>query len=228
MGEEREYAGGTTGVPPSEKGSAVYARSTTISTDPSQVDEGIAFVRDEVLPAITAMQGCRGLSMLVDRGSGRCITTTSWDSEEALQASAETARPLRERAVELLGGEATVEIWEIASMHRAHHTGAGTCVRAAWSRVPTPQVENALDFYKYRLLPQIEELDGFVSASLMIDKAAGRAVTSVAFESREAMEGTRDQADYLRAASTNEANVEFLDVCEFELAIAHLHVPELV
>jgi len=48
---------------------------------------------------------------------------------------------------------------------------------------------------------------------------------TVAFESRGAMERTRDKADYLRATSTNEANVEFLDVAEFELAFAHLHMP---
>jgi hypothetical protein len=62
----------------------------------------------------------------------------------------------------------------------------------------------------------------------MLDRPSGRSVLSVAYESREAMERTRDEADYLRARSTQEANVEFLDVGEFELAIAHLHVPEMV
>lgn len=207
----------------------MYARSTTIITEPSRVDDGVAFVRDEVLPAITSMQGCCGLSMIVDREAGRCITTTSWESEEAMQESAERVRPLRERAAERMGGGTpVVEEWEFASMHRAHHAEDGTCVRVAWSRVPVPQVEGALDFYKYRLLPEIEQLEGFVSASLLVDRATGRGVTSVAFENRGAMERTRDQADYLRAASTNEANVEFLDVAEFDLVIAHLHVPELV
>lgn len=207
----------------------MYARSTTIITEPSRLEEGIAFVRDEVLPAIKDMPGCCGLSMIVDRESGRCITTTSWKSEEDMRASAEAVRPLRERAAALMGTAApVVEEWEIASMHRAHHSEDGTCVRAAWSRVPMPQVEGALDFYKYRMLPEIEQLEGFVSASLLVDRATGRGVTSVAFESHGAMERTRDQADYLRAASTNEANVEFLDVAEFELVLAHLHVPELV
>ena len=211
------------------EGIAVYARSTTIITEPTAVDRGIAYVRDEVVPAIQAMPGCIGFSVLADRAAGRCITTTSWESEEAMRASADRVIPLRTRAAEIMGGSPPlVELWEIASMHRAHHTEPGTCVRAAWSRVPVPKVETALDFYKIRLLPQIEQLDGFVSASLMVDRSTGHAVTSVAFESREAMEGTRDQADYLRAASTNEASVEFLDVAEFELVLAHLHVPELV
>lgn len=207
----------------------MYARTSTMTATPSSIDDGIAYVRDEVLPAIQRMEGCLGLSLVVDRETGRCISTTSWETEETLAASRTMVLPLRDRAVELLGATApTVEEWEIASMHRLHDTRLGTCVRTAWSRVPHAHVEQALDFYKSTLLPQIEKLDGFVSASLMVDRASGRGVTSVAFESREAMERTREQADYLREASTQEANVETLDVAEFELLLAHLHVPELV
>ena len=207
----------------------MYARSTTIIAAPSAVDEGIAFVRDEVWPTIREMEGCLGLSMLIDREAGRSITTSSWASEEALRNSAGAVLPVRERAVQLMGTQPpAVSEWEIASMHRAHAANPGTWVRTAWSSVSPAQVERALDFYRHALLPEIERLDGFASASLFVDRASGRGVTSVAFDSREAMERTRDQADYLRGTSTNEANVEFLDVAEFELAFAHLHVPELV
>ena len=207
----------------------MYARTTAITAAPSALDAGLAYVRDEVWPAVQRMQGCLGMSMIIDRETGRGITTTSWDTEEALHASRDMVTPLRSRAAELMSAAPpTVEEWEIASMHRTHATHPGTCVRAAWSRVPPNQVDRALGFYKDVLLPQFEGLDGFISASLLIDRAKGRAVTSVAYDSRAAMEATRDHADYLRARSTQEASVEFLDVGEFDLVMAHLHVPELV
>jgi hypothetical protein len=207
----------------------MYARSTTVIGDPSRIDDGIAFVRDELWPAIRDMDGCRGISLLVDRLSGRCIATTSWETEDALAASRRPVLPLRDRGVATFGAKPpVVEEWEIASMHRLHPTEPGTCVRVGWSRVPHTHVDRALEFYRSTLMPQIEQLEGFDSASLMIDRATGRGVTSVAFESRAAMERTRDQADYLRESSTQEANVETLDVAEFDLAFAHLHVPELV
>ena len=208
----------------------MYARSTRIHAMPEAADKGIEFVRDQVWPMVKGMDGCLGMSMIVDRESGLGITTTSWATAEALAASRGPVAPLRDRATEILDTQHLPEVaeWEIASMHRAHHSEPGTCVRAAWSRVDPSAVEGALEFYKFALLPQIEQLDGFVSASLMVDRATGRGVTSVAFESSGAMAATREQADYLRARSTQEANVEFLDVGEFELVFAHLHVPELV
>lgn len=207
----------------------MYARSTTIMADPSTAEQGIAMVRDQVWPAVREMGGCLGLSLLVDRESGRSILTTSWESEEAMRASADLVRGMRQQSVDLVGGaEPLVEEWEIVSMHRAHHTQPGTWVRTAWSRVPGEYVDRALDFYRTELLPHIEQLEGFTSASLMVDRASGRGVLSVAYETHEALERTRDEADYLRAKSSNEANVETLDVAEFELAVAHLHLPELV
>lgn len=208
----------------------MYARSTTIMADPSQAETGIAFVRDQVWPMVRDMDGCVGLSLLVDRETGRSITTTSWESEAALRASAPMVRGVRDEGSRITGGaaEPVVEEWEIASMHRAHPTGPGACVRAAWSRVPLAHVEHALAYYRDHLLPHMEHLDGFAGASLMVDRGTGRSVLSVAYDDRGALERTRDEADYLRTRSTQEANVEFLDVAEFELAVAHLHVPELV
>ena len=71
----------------------MYARTTTIQANPANIDDGIAQVRDQVIPAVTAMDGCVGMSLLVDRETGRCIATTSWATEAALQGSADRVRP---------------------------------------------------------------------------------------------------------------------------------------
>ena len=95
----------------------MYARSTTIQGQPSSIDAGIAHTRDSAMPALEGIDGCVGLSLLVDRTSGRCIVTTSWESEEAMRASEESIRPIRDRAAELLGGSRQVEEWEIGGLH---------------------------------------------------------------------------------------------------------------
>ena len=82
----------------------MYARSITIMGDPERLDEGIAYVRDEVMPTITALDGCVGLSMLVDRGNGQCIVTSSWETQEAMRASDVHLAPMRRRGGEIMGG----------------------------------------------------------------------------------------------------------------------------
>jgi heme-degrading monooxygenase HmoA len=205
----------------------VYARSTTIQAQPASIDAGIAHVRDEVMPALDAVDGCVGLSLLVDRESGRCIATSAWQSEEAMRASEDRVRPVRDRAAQSFGGTAEVEEWEIAFLHRDHRSGDGACVRATWLRVRPGQRDRAVEFYKESVLPDMENLEGFCSASVMINRASGRAVSSATFDSREAMDRNSERARSLRAARLRDLGADQLDVGEFELAVAHLRVPEL-
>ena len=206
----------------------MYARSTTIQAQPSSIDDGIAHVRDEVMPALHDMAGCIGVSLLVDRQSGRCIATSAWETEEAMRDSRDQVTPIRDRAAEMFGGTANVEQWEIATLHRDHHSPDGAGVLATWVRVPPDQVDQGIEYYKSSVLPRLENLDGFCSASLLVDRASGRAVSSTTFDSVDAMERNRDQITALKATSMPEARAEELDECAFELALAHLRVPELV
>src|ERR1700722_3697414 len=199
----------------------MYARSTTIQGQPSSIDAGIAHMRDSAMPALEGIDGCVGSSLLVDRTSGRCIVTTSWESEEAMRA-------IRDRAADLLGGSRQVEEWEIAAMHREHRASEGACVRATWVKVNPDQIDRGIDFYKTTILPALEKLDGFCSGSLLVDRASGRGVASATFDSVEAMERNKDQLDKIRATGSQEADAEVLDECDFELAVAHLRGPGMV
>jgi len=206
----------------------VHARSTTIRGRPESVDDSIAFCRDEVLPMCREMPGCVGLSMIVDRASGRCIVTTSWDSIESLRATTNQVQPIRQRVAEMLGGTPEVAEWEIAVMHRDHRATGGACARVTWLKGERAAMDRAADVFKLALMPEMETFDGFCGVSLLINREAGLAVSSVAFDNRGAMEGTREQAERLRMRGSAEARLQITEVAEFELALAHLDVPELV
>jgi quinol monooxygenase YgiN len=206
----------------------MYARSTTIQAQPTSIDDGIAHVRDTVMPALQAIDGCVGLSLMVDRKSGRCIVTSSWESEETMRDSAQTLRGIRDRAAELFGGRPQIQEWEIAVMHREHRLGDGACARADWVKVNPDQLDGGIEFYKATILPALEALDGFCSASLLVDRASGRGVAVASFDSAEALKGNRDQLAGIKASGSREARADVFDECDFELAIAHLRVPEMV
>lgn len=204
----------------------MFARSTTISGDPASIDAGIAYLQGR-FDAITAMDGCIGLSMMVDRDSGMSISTTSWRTAEDMESSMAGITPMRDELARAMGGEPVVEEWEVEMMHRDHMTHAGSCCRVTWLRTGHADAARALEVYRSSVLPALDELPGFCSASLMANKEAGRACSTVSFDSLEAMEQSREQAWTIRDAGLREAGVDEIDAAEFELVMAHLRVPEM-
>ncbi len=206
----------------------MYARSTTITGPSDSIDSGAAMFRDDVMPAVMQMDGCIGASLMVDRQAGRGIATTAWESLEAMRASAEQVKPLRERTTERMGGTAQVEEWEIGALHREHPTGSGACARVTWMQLEGGSMDRALEVFRSDLLPALDEIEGFCSASLMMDRTTGRVVITASYRDREALENSRERAMQLRDTGADDAGARITDVCEFELVVANLRVPETV
>ena len=204
------------------------ARSTTVRGRRESVDDGIAYVRDTVMPAVQQMDGCIGLSMLADRMSGRCIVTTAWADAEALRGSAAGVAPLRQRAAEIMGGQVSVNEWEIAVLHRMHESGDGACTRVIWSRGDPARMDRVIDAFRMSMIARIEELPGFCSLSVMVDRANGRLATAVNYDDREQMNRAQEQGMALRHQFNSQMGLEATEVAEFDLAVAHLRVPETV
>jgi hypothetical protein len=174
------------------------------------------------------MAGCIGVSMLVNHTSGRCILTSAWRDAAAMRAGEAEVRPILNGVAEILGGRPEDEEWEIAIMDRDHCAGPEAWVRATWVHIDPGYVDQAVADYRLVLLPQVRDFDGFCSVSLMIDRESGYAVSSVAFDRYEAMLRNRNLAAVVRERGAREIRAEIIEVAEFELAVAHLRVPELV
>ena len=206
----------------------MYARSTIIMGDPGRLDDGIAYVRDDVMPTITTMDGCVGLSMLVDRDTGQCIVTSSWDTEDTMKASNLHLAPMRMRGGQIMGGPPEVDEWEVAVMHRDHPAPSGSCCRVTWMRLNHGDIDRGIELYRTAMLPEMESIAGFCSASLLVNRAAGRACNTTTYDSREALDASRERSWTIRDAGIREAGVDVLDVVECDLVLAHLRLPELV
>ena len=206
----------------------MYARSTTLRGDPKRVDEGIALVREEIMPAVQAMDGCVGLSLLVDRKTGTSIVTSAWDSEEAMRATERSVQPLRKRGAEVMSAKPEVRTWEIAVMHREMSAPDGACASVTWTRGDTQDIERNLAAFRDQIMPMLSELDGFCSVSLFIDRDEGRAATATVFRDRSALERARENLQNIRAGAVERLGLQLDDVAEFDVAYAHLRVPETV
>jgi heme-degrading monooxygenase HmoA len=85
----------------------VFARVSTYQGDPAQIDQGLDYARENILPRVKQVDGFEGVYYLVDRQSGKALTITLWKSEEALRASEEEANRLRSESAE--SASATIE-----------------------------------------------------------------------------------------------------------------------
>lgn len=199
----------------------MHARSTTFHGMPGNIEAGITFVKTEVAPMLDQIDGCRGLSVLVDRESGDCIVTSSWEDEEAMRAGDAQLRPMRDRGRNILGGSLQVDEWEIAVMHRTQHA---ECCRVSWLQ---GDLDALIETFRVGILPELDQTAGFCGASLFVNPETGLGCATTAWASRAAMEASRTAADDMRNRAASESGGVIVDVHEFELAYAHLHIPEM-
>ncbi|MGY1690398.1 hypothetical protein [Geodermatophilus sp. SYSU D01105] len=207
----------------------MYARSTSIRGNPDTISDGVTYLRDEVLPRVSQTEGCVGLSVLADHDGGRCVVATAWADERAMRATADEDRTVQERLLQVLGGShADVAQWEIAILHRDRPSGDGAGAQVTWARIPNNHVDDLLEAYRSNLMPKLQELPGFCSLSMLVDRKQGRTVSVTSFESREALGLVRRHARSLREQFARAMGAKIVDVAEMDLAIAHLRVPETV
>ena len=92
----------------------MFARATVVEAAPTEAERGIEVVTREVFPEARKLDGFQGIFGAVDRESGKMLTFTLWESEEAMRASEEAANQLRGRATEQLAqAKTTVERYEV-------------------------------------------------------------------------------------------------------------------
>jgi hypothetical protein len=143
-----------------------------------------------------------------------------------MAASGEQLRALRARFAEILRGPLELQSWEIAVLHRLHEAPDGACTRVTWTRTDPERVEQVLDAYRMSLLPRLEEMDGFCSASLLVDRREGRGAGSITYADRDSLQRSRTDATAVREEFAAAMGSRILEVAEFDLVLAHLRVPE--
>ena len=92
----------------------MFARMSTLEGPPDQVDEGLRYVREQVLPLIQQQDGFKGFIALGDRASGKVIGVSFWESKQAMLASEEAGDRTRSDSAQAVGGTVVgVERYEV-------------------------------------------------------------------------------------------------------------------
>ena len=81
----------------------MYARTSTWIGTQDALDKWADLVATTVAPMVAELPGNRNAYFLLDRASGRALTVTLWDTEEAALASDATADQSRDRTAAATG-----------------------------------------------------------------------------------------------------------------------------
>lgn len=92
----------------------MHARVNTLQMDPGKIDDAVAALEGGGLDQIKQNEGFKGMSILADRGSGKSLAISFWESQEALEASEAGVQEARREAAEAGGAaEPEIEIFEV-------------------------------------------------------------------------------------------------------------------
>jgi heme-degrading monooxygenase HmoA len=206
----------------------MFARTMTLTARQPGIDRGLRYLQDEVMPALQAIDGFVGVSALVDHATGRCILTSSWQSRQAMQAGEAESRPIRDRCIAAFDGEnSLVDEWEVALMHRVHSSEDAACAQVSWTEGDPNTMSDAIDAFRAAVI-DLEQLPGFASASLLVDRTGGRAVSTIAYDSAEALAKARARSSEIRTQIADSTGTYVIEIAEFELSVSQLRLPELV
>jgi heme-degrading monooxygenase HmoA len=94
----------------------MHARITRLQAPAGNLEDGIALVNAEVIPAVKGLEGFAGAYFLGDRETGRLLSVVLWDSEEHMRKSEEAAERIRgDAASKTQGMIESVERYEVVA-----------------------------------------------------------------------------------------------------------------
>ena len=197
----------------------MHVRISTV-TGASDIEGGIAFLRDQVVPQLREQKGFRGLSASGDRANGVVSVLSVWDSEADLDASESAADKARSDAVRLMGGDVTVERYEQTHWETAGSPpAAGAKLHIRSIKVDPATIDENLAFFRDTVVPQIKSTPGFLGLRQLMNRSTGEGRVGTLWADEEALRGALAASEQRRAQAA-ERGVQFLDDRVLEILFA--------
>ena len=197
----------------------MHVRISTI-TGASDIDGGIAFLRDQVVPQLQQQKGFRGLNASGDRAAGLVTVLTSWDSEADLDASESAADKARSDAVRVIGGEVSVDRYEQLVWERGDTPpGPGARLHIRQISMDPSRIDENVEFFRQAVLPEMKATPGFLGCRNLINRATGTGRVGTVWADEEALRGALANADQRRARAVDRG-IEFGDDQVLEVLFA--------
>jgi heme-degrading monooxygenase HmoA len=197
----------------------MYARITTV-TGASDIDGGLAVLRDEAVPQMQQQKGFRGLSAAGDRAAGEVMVLSVWDTEAHLEASESAAQKARGEVARIMGGELSVEryeqtVWEVGKTQ----PGSGAKLHIRHVKVDPARIDENIEFFRQTVVPEMKARPGFVGLRHLIDRSTGEARVGSVWTDEDSISASLVQSEKRRALA-KDRGIEFGEDRVLDLLLA--------
>jgi heme-degrading monooxygenase HmoA len=151
----------------------VHARLLTWR-NAKNIDDGVTYLQEKVMPTISGLNGFRGVSASADQAGGILNVLSLWETAGDREASAGPLSEARKEATDIVGGELTLESFEqlvAAAGQTRPSVGSWLQVRSL-SMEPSKIGENLAEF-EANVLPSIAANPGFQALRVLLDRTTG-------------------------------------------------------
>ena len=180
----------------------MYSRVVNF-TGAKDIDAGIRFLQEKVLPTMRDMKGYRGLSASVDRAAGDLGVLSLWETEEDREGSDSMLAATRQEGADVIGGEMTVEKYEVlVSEVGAEPPAPGSALMVARVSMDPGKVDENTEYFKSVVAPRIKASEGFRGLRNMMNRATGEGLVGTLWSDQEALERAAADAQARRDEAT--------------------------
>jgi heme-degrading monooxygenase HmoA len=167
-------------------------------TGAKNIDDGVAFVRDNAVPVLQEQNGYRGITASADRDGGVLGVLSLWETEADRQASFAPLAELRQQGLDMVGGELKVESFEELVVEMASPPAVGSALMVTRISMDPAKVDENLGFFKSEVVPRITAAPGFLALRNMMDRKTGRGLVGSAWAGQDAMKNAAAQGQARR------------------------------
>ena len=201
----------------------MYLRTTRVQSPPDGIEKGIAYFKENVVPAAKATPGNAGAVLLVDRKTGSAVGITMWETAHALSASEQMGITSRTQSAAAMGGSiVNVERFEQVIQERTQPPKAGTFVRLNTVVGAPEKIDNAIKFIQNQVLSELKPLKGFRALIMNVDRMTGRSTVTTIWDTLVDLEASELKASGLRRSAAEAAGAADVKVEIFETAFAEI------
>ena len=199
----------------------MYVRVSTIK-GATDIDAGIRFLEEKVVPELQQQRGFRGVTASADRAGGIVGVVSLWDTEQDMAASESAATKVRQEAVGVIGGDVTVETFEqVVADIGDPPPAVGCCLRVIRVKMDPARINDNIEFFRSEIVPRMKATPGFRGVRNLIDRASGHGVVGTLWNDEESMKAADAAAEQRRQEAASRG-VEFGEMSTRVLLFSHL------